>query len=194
MLFLNEVFFYPSLEFSKHRWVNIFLYFLGAEGAGEIFFKYGDFYSRDIYARGMGIFSNLGISILGIGDFLKSWDFFKSWDFYPRILGIFLKSGDFYSGDWGFVKSWDFYPQDFCQIQGIFAKSLGFITKSSRQSKIRKIRSKGHYVSTSNFFCFFYSTFLTDMVFINPLPMDHWWRKQSNLKQSKLQKKWQVNT
>ena len=69
--------------------MNIFLYFLGAEGAGEIFFKYGDFYSRDIYARGMGIFSNLGISILGIGDFLKSWDFFKSWDFCPRGLGIF---------------------------------------------------------------------------------------------------------
>ena len=137
-MFLNEVFFYPSLEFSKHRWVNIFLYFLGAEGTGEIFFKYGDFYSRDIYARGMGIFSNLGISILGIGDFfkvwgflspglgilsnpgifipvigdfLKSWDFFKSGDFWPRGLGIFENLEIFIPGifTWsGYLRNWEF--------------------------------------------------------------------------------------
>ena len=40
-------------------------------------------------SRGLGIYSNLGIFIPGIGDL------FKPRDFFPGI-GDFLKSGDFY--------------------------------------------------------------------------------------------------
>ena len=62
------------------------------------FFGDGDFsfWDRSKNSRALGIFSNLGIFIPGIGDFLKSCDF------YPRDWGYFQTWGFFY-GDRGFL-------------------------------------------------------------------------------------------
>ena len=71
-----------------------------------------NFFKSGIFRPGIGIFENLRIRILGIGDF------FKSSDFHPRGFWI---SGDFYPEDKGFFKIWRFMSNSRIEgFSGIF--------------------------------------------------------------------------